>query len=260
MGITATYIGVIILLCVLIGFVMSVILTLSATASNKIRQDMNRVLDSYNHLLNTKMEEYNSRNILLKNVDKKEDEEEVEEIKKPVETFVDKAQKISSSSFVRREASHRITSLAEGYDAIKNEFRNYAKDIDEKELKAISNKKENSDFEKAVLRIDEMLSIESIYELCLLPNEDQLEFFKNTLESKDMIALEKYLEIHTKKFSCIEFYDWIKTNAISASKEITVRSGDVNTKGVYDPSICEGCQIVTGNKIIDYSISKRDIQ
>ena len=260
MGITATYIGVIILLCVLIGFVMSVILTLSTTVSNKIRQDMNRVLDSYDHLLNIKMDEYNSHNILLKNDNIKEDEEEIEEGKKSVKTIADKTQKLSSSSFVRKEASHRISSLAEEYDAIKNEFRNYTKYIDESELKAISSKKENTKFEKAVLRINELLNAESIYELCLLPNEDQYEFFKNTLKNEDLIAFEKYLEIHTKKFSCIEFYDWIKTNAISASKEISLRSGDANAKGVYDPSICEGCQIVTGKNIIDYSISKRDIQ
>lgn len=260
MGISATYIGVIILLCVLIGFVLSVILTLANTASNKIRQDMNKVLDSYNHLLNKKMEEYNSRNILLKENENEEDDSTETVISKPIEHVLNNFQGLSSSSFVRREASHRIASLAEGYDAIKNEFRGYASDIDETYFQVMSDKKLNNNFEKAILRLNEELHADSIYELSLLPNNEQLEFFKDTLNLKDMIVLEKYLEIQRKKFSSIEFYDWIKTNAISVSEDVEIRSGDSTTKGIYDPSICEGCQIVTGNKLFDFSISKRDIQ
>ena len=47
---------------------------------------------------------------------------------------------------------------------------------------------------------------------------------------------------------------------MSVYQGVVVRSGNKSSDSDYDPSICEGCQIIVGDKIYDYSISKRDIQ
>ena len=59
MEIGATYISVIIILLVLIGFVLSIIMTLVNTAGKRIRHDMGRVLSSYDYLIDQKMSKYN---------------------------------------------------------------------------------------------------------------------------------------------------------------------------------------------------------
>lgn len=261
MAISATYISVILLLCVLIGFVLSVILTLTRTTGSRIRKDMNKTLDLYNQLLNSKMEEYSK--LQKKDVSTNIMQKESYDIhtNQSVQNVSDKFNRISSSSYVRKEATHRIASLAKGYDSIKSEFRNYASKIEDT-VKSISEENRDNDFEEAITRLNNTLSVDTVYEISLLPNNEQLSFFKEVFDEKDKVALDAYLELFPKEFNCIDFYDWIKITASSISKEIVIRSGETssNVDYEYDPSICEGCQIVTGNRIYDYSISQRDIQ
>ena len=256
MGISTTYISVIIILLVLIGFVLSIIITLASTAGKKIRHDMGRVLSSYDYLIDQKMMRYDDSPVedkkKLVNLLKSDEDGSAKE-------FAKKEKVLSSYSFLRNEATHRISSLAQGYDSIKNEFRDYVENIDEK-VKIASNDVKRSEFDEAVLRLSEDLSIDSVYNLCLQTSDDQLKFFKETLIPKDKVVLDKYLETHTKKFSTIEFYNWIKVNSMSVYKSVEVRTGNAKLNSDYDPSICEGCQIVVGDKLYDYSISKRDIQ
>ena len=255
MGISTTYISVIIILLVLIGFVLSIIITLASTAGKKIRHDMGRVLSSYDYLIDQKMMRYNNSPVEDKKLVNLLKANEGDNLK----GYAKKEKVLSSYSFLRNEATHRISSLAQGYDSIKNEFRDYVENIDEK-IKIASNDVKRSEFDEAVLRLSEDLSVDSVYNLCLQTSDEQLKFFKEILKPKDKVVLDKYLETHTKKFSTIEFYNWIKVNSMSVYKSVEVRTGNAKVNSDYDPSICEGCQIVVGDKLYDYSISKRDIQ
>lgn len=258
MSISATYIGVIILLIILIGFVLTVIRALASSAGARIRHDMNRVLSTYDELINSKVANYKAQDKTSQRVEhinllKTQDSEESNYV-------LVKEKTMSSSSFIRREASHRDASLVDGYDSIKNEFREYDENIDAR-VKEVSDSIKKTEFDSAVVRVLDSISIDSVYDLCLDKSEQQLEFFRNVLSQKDMIVLDRYLETtRKKKFSTIEFYDWLKMSALQAPKEIIVRSGNKENDAEYYPSICEGCQIIAGNKLYDYSISKRDIQ
>ena len=257
MEVGATYISVIIILLVLIGFVLSIIMTLANTAGKRIQTDMSRVLSSYDYLIDQKMSKYNleaenSEKRKAVNLLKRDDESTSKEI-------LIKEKSLSANSFLRKEASYRVSSLAQGYDSIKNEFRDYAENVKEAAEKAFSETK-RSDYENALLRLSEILKIEDVYELSIKSPEEQLGYFKKVLNPEDKIALTRYLATHSKTFSTIDFYDWIKISAMSVYQGVVVRSGNKNLGSDYDPSICEGCQIIVGDKIYDYSISKRDIQ
>lgn len=257
MEIGATYISVIIILLVLIGFVLSIIMTLANTAGKRIQHDMSRVLSSYDYLIDQKMSKYNL------DADNNEKRETVNLLKKDDETtskeILIKEKSLSANSFLRKEASYRVSSLAQGYDSIKNEFRDYAGNVKKAAEKAFGDVKRN-DFENALLRLSEILKIENVYELSIRSPEEQLEHFNKVLNPEDKIVLTKYLETHSKTFSTIDFYDWVKISAMSVYQGVVVRSGNKGLDSDYDPSICEGCQIIVGDKIYDYSISKRDIQ
>ena len=256
MGISATYIGVILLLLVLIGFVLSIIVTLSNTAGARIRHDMNRVLNSYDYVLNKKINEYKEYNTNRKN-------EKINLVKKfdEIERKEDKVnRKFSiSSTFINKEASHRDSSLAVGYDIIRNEFRTFGVNVDE-QIRIATNEVSVTSFDESLLRILESLNADSVYSLSLDSSEDQLNFFKHVLNEEDIKVLNDYLDKHKVDFSVIEFYDWLKTNSLDIPNNVVVRSGANINDAQYEPSICEGCQIIVGNKLYDYSISKRDIR
>ncbi len=260
MAISATYIGVIILLVILIGFVLTVIRTLAKSAGTRIRHDMNNLLSSYDDLINEKTAAY-------KDIENKGREERLNILKvkqhenDTAQVVVKETNTISASSFVKKEVKHRDSALADGYDSIKGEFRDYENEADEN-INIISNYIENTAFDESLQKILEGLTVENVYELSLDNSDSQLEFFKDTLSKKDMAVLDKYLEVtHKKKFSTIDFYDWVKTRSKEMANKLEVRSGNKgDKKAIFEPSICEGYQIITGDKLYDYSISKRDIQ
>ena len=258
MEIGATYISVIIILLVLIGFVLSIIMTLVNTAGKRIRHDMGRVLSSYDYLIDQKMSKYN---LEAENSEKRKAVNllKAEDNTTTSKEILVKEKSLSANSFLRKEASYRVSSLAQGYDAIKNEFRDYAENVKTAAEKAFGDIK-RSDLDNALLRLSEILKIEDVYELSVRSPEEQLEYFKKALKPEDKIALTRYLSTHSKAFSTIDFYDWVKISAMSVYQGVVVRSGNKNVDSDYDPSICEGCQIIVGDKIYDYSISKRDIQ
>lgn len=259
MGISATYIGVIILLLILIGFVLSVIRSLGAAAGSRIRHDMNRVLSSYDYIINSKMntlkENQSVKKVVNKNVVAKTNDAN---ISKP-NTYVIKDNTGLPSSFIKNEASHRDSSLVGGYDSIKNEFRSFGENINEK-FKNIFDDIKPTKFEESVLKLSNELSIDTIYELCLYSPKEQLDFFENTLVDDDKEVFHYYLDTITNTFSTIEFYDWLRNFALNIPKDYVIRTSESNNTSNYEPSICEGVQIVTGNRLYDFSISKRDIR
>ena len=257
MEVGATYISVIVILLVLIGFVLSITMTLANTAGKRIQHDMGRILSSYDYLIDQKMSKYNleaenSEKRKAVNLLKKDDETTSKEI-------LIKEKSLSANSFLRKEASYRVSSLAQGYDSIKNEFRDYAENVKVAAEKAFG-KVKRTDFENALLRLSEILKIDDVYELSIKTSEEQLDYFNKVLKPKEKIALTRYLATHGNNFSTIDFYDWVKISAMSVYQGVIVRSGNKNADSDYDPTICEGCQIIVGDKIYDYSISKRDIQ
>lgn len=259
MAVSATYIAVIVILLILIGFVLTVIRTLARSAGTRIRHDMNTILMSYDDVINTKAAQY-------RDLEAKEDKEQInllkiKESRKEEQQIVVKEKTLSASSFIKKEVRHRDSALAEGYDTIKAEFRNIEKEI-KNNVDVISKDLEKTKLDEAILRIAENLTLDAVYEISFENSENQLAFFKDTLNSKDMLALDEYLDkTPGHKFNTVEFYDWIRLNAKEIGTNLEVRSGNSeDKKTVYEPSICEGYQIFTGSKLYDYSISKRDIQ
>lgn len=262
MAVSSTYIGVIILLLILIGFVLTIIRTLANSAGTRIRHDMNKLLSSYDDIINKKAAEY-------KELQAQREEDDVKlnvlqssaklENKQP--KVIIKEDRISASNFIKNEVKHRDAALAEGYGSIKNMFRNFESNMNDN-LKVIEYNSEMTQLDEAISRLAKSISQDSVFELSELPSDEQLTFFKENLKNEDMVALDEYLKIlRNKKFSTISFYDWLRTNSLEVDDKIIIRTSSRNDeKGDFDPSICEGYQIVTGRKIYDYSISKRDIQ
>ena len=257
MAVSKTYIAVVILLLVLIGFVLVVIKTLANSASSRIRHDLNRVLTDYNELIEKKTEEYHS---WLPKI------EELNLLKKSKEDFSGSSFKQSAvaslqsaANFVGTGVMHRDKALADGYEAIKTEFRGINDNLDAV-LAAAKAETVSTALGKASKNIVSAMSYASVYDLCTEEPEAQLDFFRKVLSEEDMVALNGFLETNAGEFDTVTFYDWLKANAAEEQETPSVRSGSTDTNAVFEPSICEGYQVVSGGKLYDYSISKRDIK
>lgn len=263
MAVSSTYIGVIILLLILIGFVLTIIRTLANSAGTRIRHDMNKILSSYDDIINKKAAEYKELQAQRREEGLVESPNVLKKVKleNSQQEVIIKEDRISASNFIKNEVKHRDTALAEGYGSIKNMFSGLESNMNDN-LKVIQYSSEITMLDEAISRLSKSLSQDSVFELSALPSDEQLAFFKENLKREDMIALDEYLKVLRKKrFNTIGFYDWIRTNSLEVDDKVIIRTSVRNDeKGDYDPSICEGYQIVTGRKIYDYSISKRDIQ
>lgn len=270
----ATYIAVIIVLVILIGFVLTMVNLLASTTGSKIRSDMQRVISTYNAVIETKAREIEKLNqdrmAMVQNGKYTYSSEGYGKNKDMVpagsyNTGIynpsdDNNQYIPISSFIIPSVQYRSSVLADNYEEIKNDFAFSDKKIRENVEKVSKNLKDSS-LVKACESILEGLSFDGIYELSTRKGAEQVDFLKNNLHKKDLEALITYLDIieDENKFDAIRFCDWLKRTIKENSSEVEVRSSSSKNVDEFDSSICDGYRLYVGNKMYDYAISKKDV-
>ena len=265
----ATYIAIVIVLVILIGFVLTMVNMLANTAGSKIRSDMQKVISTYDSIIAMKAKEiselkdqqknsnynYEHRNELGINVSRGSNG--------AVSTFdmnYNDEQRIPISSFIIPSVSYRSSVLADSYEDIKNSFVFNDRSINH-EIERIEKEIKQDKFVDACQRVVKGLSFDALYELATLKSTEQVELLKKGLHSGDKIVLDKYLDLieDETKFDGIKFYDWVKRSIAENSDEIEVRTSSSKNEDEFDPSICDGYRIYVGNKMYDYAISKKDV-
>lgn len=264
----ATYIAIVVVLVILIGFVLTMANMLANTAGSKIRSDMHKIISAYDSIINAKTKEINQMKIDRKNsvynfenvADRTANLIQGNTRATSFSEFKRNDTNISISSFIIPSVSYRSSVLADNYEEIKNNFEFNEKSV-KKELEKISKDNKQDKFIDACQRIIDGLSFDAVYELATKKPLEQVELLKKGLKSSDMIALDKYLEIISdeEKFDGIKFYDWIKRSIAESSDVVEVRSSSNKNEEEFDPSICDGYRLYVGNKMYDYAISKKDV-
>lgn len=274
MSSVATYIAVIIVLVILIGFVLTMVNLLASTTGVKIRNDMQRVISTYNAVLESKAREISSLNekrmsMTANNTKYMYSSEAYGKNKDMVRGGVvsfglssndENSQYIPISSFILPSVEYRSSVLADNYEEIKNDFAFTDKKIRDNVDKITKDVKEDK-ITSACESIINGLSFDGIYELATMKGAEQVDLLKNNLRKKDMDALDAYLDVigNVDKFDAIRFYDWLKRTVKEKSCDVEVRSSSTKNMDEFDSSICDGYRIYIGNKMYDYAISKRDV-
>lgn len=264
----ATYIAVVVVLVILIGFVLTMANMLAKTAGSKIRSDMQKVISTYDAIIAMKAKEINQmkseKNETTYNYGKRRElgvnllQNNVGVSRFDMEDFDDT--RIPISSFIIPSVSYRSSVLADNYEDIKNSFSFTDRAINT-EIEKIEKNHKQDKFVDACQRVANAISYEALYELATLKNIEQVNLLKKGLHTTDKIVLETYLELieDEEKFDGIRFYDWVKRTIAENSDEIEVRTSSNKNEDEFDPSICDGYRIYVGNKMYDYAISKKDV-
>ena len=269
MSSAATYIAIIIVLVILIGFVLTMVNMLANTAGSKIRSDMQRVISTYDAIIAMKAKEinemknektngnfnYNRKNEIGENL--------IQNTKGVISTFdsyENDDQRIPISSFIIPSVSYRSSVLADNYEEIKNSFTFTDRSISS-EVQKIEKENKQDKFVDACQRIIKGLSFDAVYELATLKSIEQVDLLKKGLHSGDKVVLDNYLDLigDEEKFDGIRFYDWVKRSIAENSDEVEIRTSSSKNVDEFDPSICDGYRIYVGNKMYDYAISKKDV-
>ncbi len=113
----------------------------------------------------------------------------------------------------------------------------------------------------------EHFSLNERYNLSTLEEQDQLTFLEEVLNTEEFRLVKNFKELHAT-FDCLKFFDWLEEEAFRFDSSIIVRTArqnesfdklDKRIRIHYDSNICEGLQIIMGNKLYDFAICKREI-
>lgn len=265
----ATYIAVIIVLVILIGFVLTMVNMLAKTAGSKIRNDLQRVISTYDAIIEMKAREINQIKEEKANSNYNYEQRKGLGVNllqsnnaTPAFRMVEDNdnQQIPISSFIIPSVEYRSSVLADNYEEIKNSFSFSDRNI-KSEVEKIEKDIKQSKFTDACIRIVKGLSYDAIYELATMKSIDQVKLLRSGLHTNDKEVLETYLNIieDEEKFDGIKFYDWVKRTIAENSDYVEVRTSSSKNQDEFDPSICDGYRIYVGNKMYDYAISKKDV-
>lgn len=128
----------------------------------------------------------------------------------------------------------------------------------------------NGDLEEfeALRRLQEMLTVDTVYELCTVPVEQQIQVLREVLTGKEAEILERFLASveEEQEFDVLAFEIYINDRRAAMDPKIYIRTGDdcsesdvkameVDQELVheYDDNISDGFNVVYQNRYFDYS-------
>ena len=251
-----SFAAVMIVMALLIVFAVLILRSLAASAGVRIRQDMRRMLGAYDGLVEEKnaalkslQEEYAAVEAALKQLD-----EASLERRAPVEEAP--AEQTVGTASVPSVAAYRAAAFGQGYGAIRDQFRlsteeeRYIVDQVLEEIDEIS-----AGRGKQAEKLRGQLSFETVFRLSQLPPETQLELLDTSLEDDDWTLLRDYWESHEgEPFDVTKFCNWLDVLTQLEGEAVIVRGEDS-----IGGQICEGIQVIAGNRLYDYSIKEKEI-
>ena len=251
-----SFAAVLIIMALLIGFVVLILRSLAASAGVRIRQDMRRMLNSYDGLVEEKsvalralQEEYAAVEAALERLDASSMEKRTVENETPVEQII-------GAASVPTAAAYRAAAFGQGYGTIRDQFRLSAEEeqyIVDQVLEEMEDVSAGRGKQAAHLR--EQLSFDTVFRMAQLPSDEQLELLDSSLEDEDWTLLRDYWEAHDDKpFDVMAFCNWLDV-LVQLEGEAVVIRGEDSIGG----QICEGIQVIAGNRLYDYSIKEKEI-
>lgn len=258
MQIDAAFLAVALLMLILIAFVVVVIHSLSVAAGIKVRSDMLRMLRSYDRLLESKSNEIRRL------------QEECEALertraagqplpKQEAETSAPAAATVSLPA----AASYRTASFGSSYAAVKESFRMSEEQKDALVRQVCADGGAGGAQRGALAaRLRQQLGFELVFRLSQMSADQQLELLDGSLGDEEWTLLRDYCALDgDQPFDVTKFCDWLDAIAMLETDEVAVVDGQSAASLGEDGrgAICEGIQIIAGNKLYDYSIGEREI-
>ncbi len=247
-----TFLAVLILMVVLIGIVFLILHSLAVSAGIRIRSDMTRLLQSYDKLVEKKTEQ-----VRRLQAEKEALEAALESQPEPAAAVPQAQETAYGTASIPPSAAYRTSVFGEGYGAIRDKFRMSEQEQDFIVEQVLRETRDEMEGRGALAsRLREKLSFDTVFRLSQMSGREQLELLDTTLDDQDWTLLRDYWDGcgEDAEFSVTAFCDWLDSVAMLESDAVVVRGS-----GAAGEALCEGIQIVVGNRLYDYGINEREI-
>ena len=249
-----TFLAVVIIMILLIGFALVVLRSLTISAGVRIRADMVKLLESYDRLIETKSRE-------------------IQRLQQELEAAAAKGETTPAPTVIRSGESgkptpvmsvpeapeYRHTTFGGSYETIRDHFA-----LSEQDRRAlveqVQGEADPSSRGASARALRQSLSYDTVFRIALLSPEEQLRLLDTSLSDEDWTLLRDFCEEQSPDtpFDITGFCDWLEERSVLESDEIRIR-GSEDTAQDGQARICEGIQIMVGSKLYDYSINEREI-
>lgn len=202
-------------------------------------------------------------------------EEELSAIRKEIETEqiklteytkqVNPTESIQEGVIVTHDADYCRQDFASDYRNLKEKF-NLDREQILKEICESNIFREDTKYQ-LLQRILEKLTLDIVYKMSGFQSIEQLEILAEIIEGEEKQLLLDYCK-DKKEFQCYDFYRWLHVQKLLLDRQIYVRSGDKDMGSMYstepfhfeyDEELCEGFQVLAGNKLYDYGVRRHEL-
>ncbi len=254
------YIGVLLVIALLIGFVSLAILWLARTVSNSVHRRTMDLLSDYDQLYDLRSREIARMERRLAQTNPETAKVVKEETPQVVERDVAPpflmgvAERISTTQY-------RDGATASIYRQIRNAFQLRPSDV----MDSLPNGGAGGTGGVATKLLQD-LGYETVYELATMSGEDQYTLLESSLDEKTKPLLIAYGKSGSK-FRILDFYAYLQDLADQEPRQTVIHVPVGTTVGKLPPQcvvveeqdICEGFQVEVGAMLYDYCIKAREI-
>lgn len=249
-----TFLAVVLIMVLLIGFVLIVLHSLTISAGIRIRADMVKLLEAYDRVVEAKSRQ-------IQNL-----REELDSLSGRAETAAaapvpsSQEEELRTAAAIPAAAEYRHAAFGGSYGVIRDSF--FLTDGDKQALvDQIAREEHGTPRGEMAAALRQSFSDDTIFRMTLMDPEEQLRLLDTSLNDEDWTLLRDFCEEGQggeEPFSVTRFCDWLEEIGALESGRIDVRGSD-NSVQDGKPRICEGVQILVGSRLYDYSINEREI-
>lgn len=262
-GLLYAYIGAAALVGLLIGVVTLAILWISQKVSGDIRDKTLDMISAYDDIL-----EQRSRTLAETRQELLRLQKEAERLSRKEPAAAVETEAAPASGAALLNAAERIGTAAYRDEALSRTYHQIRGSFPEDPNQALAILAENAAVRRQgdATRLLAELPYETVYQLSILSEDEQLRLLRETLPREGLALLEDYGRSR-RKFDAIAFYDYLQGAAAMEPQPPRLLVSPLypgptpqGVAVVVDPDICEGFQIEMDNTLYDYCIRRRELK
>ena len=258
------YVAAALVIGLLIGVISLAIYWMARKVTHDINQRTRQLISAYDEILNRKSEELKRLSAQVSEEKAAASRPEAGGGEKTVVVIDDTA--VVKVADIMNASNYRENGTDEVYRTIRDGIVENPLDALRKHAPYVFDTAGTKNSVSAVEELLKALDFDTVYELSLLPGEEQLSVLSESLSGEQLAILRGFAE-GKDRFSVIDFCDELRSRAYTEQKKPTLfipkrdesRRFPSGVNVVVDDSICEGFILEADNKLYDYSVRGREI-
>lgn len=253
----SAFIAALLVMMLITAFIFVLLRMLAANTGDRIRDKIIMQIQAYDVLLQRKEAELSALRRQIENENKKQNTKQQTGRHKEVVPY---------GVFVLPEAVYCREDFYDDYTSMREKFQfNHQDTI----LQIYQEHEQAQDMERITLLdgLADKLTLDNVYKISAFHSDEQIELLKEILSQEELAVMEDYIRDH-KDFQCIQFHQWLSMHRLLLDKQCIVKTAHKDESfdnlgkwitTIYDENLCEGFQVLSGNRLYDYGVRRSEL-